>query len=65
MVRLEGAIIIDDEKEKCSVVGCKEKVVGATVNKNTKKGLTFDEYCFWCKEHYKKVIDNDLKFGDK
>lgn len=59
MAKFEGAIVIDDEKESCSRKGCKEKVVGATVVESKIKGLTVDEYHYWCKKHYIEVIKDD------
>lgn len=59
--KLEGFIEIDDEKEKCSVPKCKEKVVGSTMFVDKIKGLNVEKYHFWCKKHYEDVLAGKLK----
>lgn len=65
MAHLEGFMAIDDEVHICSVRGCTDKVIGATVVQMKKKGLTFDAYQFWCKKHYGQVLSNDERLKAK
>ncbi|KKN17005.1 hypothetical protein LCGC14_0970130 [marine sediment metagenome] len=57
MNKLEGFIPIDDEKETCSTLDCKNKVFVSTVFEDKIKGLSVEKLHFWCKKCYIKVSE--------